>query len=185
MTKADVRQRAAALALRTAAKPDSQETCFVLASGGREAFLGERIPLRPGRMVDRRGRVVGTVDAVELVTVGQRRGLGGGSVEPRYALAVDRASATVVVGGRDDLLVDRVGLTGVVWVDGPRTGRVLAQVTSHGEARAATFDGTTVRWDVPQRRVAPGQSVALYDGDEVVGGGIALPEPVHPRRRTP
>jgi tRNA-specific 2-thiouridylase len=54
-------------------------------------------------------------------------------------------------------------------------GRVLAQCSAHGDPRRATFDPTTstLTWDAPQRRVAPGQSIVLYDGDEVLGGGLA------------
>jgi tRNA-specific 2-thiouridylase len=175
LTKAEVRERAAALGLRTAAKPESQDTCFILASGGRRAFLGARIPLRPGRLVDGDGVDVGQVDAVELVTVGQRRGLGtGGGGQRRYALAVDPGTATVVVGDEDDLLADGVQLTGLSWVDGPVRGEVLAQCSAHGAPRPAVLDGETVWFTPPARRVAPGQSVALYRGDHVVGGGIAV-----------
>ena len=76
LTKDEVRQRADALGLRTAAKPDSQDVCFITSAGGRREFLGDRMPLHPGRVVDTEGRDVGAVDAVELVTIGQRRGLG-------------------------------------------------------------------------------------------------------------
>ena len=107
--KAEVRAMAARLGLPTADKPDSQETCFILASGGRRAFLGDRIPLRPARVVDSGGYVVGSVPEVELVTIGQRRGLGlRGGGEAQYVLDVDTDGGTVTVGTADDLLVDRV-----------------------------------------------------------------------------
>ena len=173
LTKAEVRQRAVTLGLRTAAKPDSVEVCFVTASGGRRALLGSRVGLHPATVVDRTGATVGRVDAVELVTVGQRRGLGGGGGRRRYALSVDPGSATVVVGQLDDLLTDRVELSGLSWVDTPVTGVVLAQCSAHGEPVEATFDGKTVRFAEAHRRVAPGQSVVLYQDDEVMGGGIA------------
>ena len=76
LTKAEVRAVAADLGLRTAAKPDSQDVCFITRSGGREAFLGSRIPLRRARVVDTAGALVGEVPAVEVVTIGQRKGLG-------------------------------------------------------------------------------------------------------------
>ena len=178
LTKADVRARAAALGLRTAAKPDSQEVCFVPSprGGGREAFLRARIPLRPGRVVDGDGCELGRVDAVELVTVGQRRGLGaGGGGDRRYALSVDTATATVVVGSEDGLRTSTTTLADVTWVDGPVGGDVLVQTSAHGEARPATFDPATnvVTWHEPHRRVAPGQSVVLYRDDDVLGGGPA------------
>jgi tRNA-specific 2-thiouridylase len=124
-------------------------------------------------VVDREGRSVGRVDAVELVTVGQRRGLGTGGGARRFALTVDPASATVVVGTVADLLTDRVELVDVVWVGAPVEGRVEVQGSAHGTPWPGAIEGGTVRFDRPQRRVAPGQSVVLYRGDEVVGGGIA------------
>jgi len=174
LTKAEVRSRARALGLRTADKPDSQDVCFVTATGGRSAFLGPRIGLHPGRVVDTDGVEVGRVDAVELVTVGQRRGMGSGGTQRRYALSVDPASATVVAGGADDLLTDRVELSDLVWHDGPVTGPVAVQCSAHGRPVAAEVVGSTVRFAVPHRRVAPGQSVVVYRDDEVLGGGIAV-----------
>ena len=175
-TKADVRERAAAIGLRTAAKPDSQDVCFIT-SDGRDTFLGSRIPLHTGALVDSAtGERVGTVPAVELVTVGQRRGIGtGGGTGRRYVVDVDPDAATVTLGQAADLLVDRVDIATPAWADSaPATGtRVAAQGSAHGRPLPATWDGDGVRFDTPQRRVAPGQSVVLYDGDEVVGGGIA------------
>jgi tRNA-specific 2-thiouridylase len=179
LTKAEVRARAGELGLRTAAKPDSQEVCFISAGGGRAAFLRERLPLHPGRVVDAgSGADVGTVDAVELVTVGQRRGLGGGATggrSRRYAVRVDTEASTVLVGSRADLLTKRTALRGLSWIDRPLSvgGEVLAQVSAHAPAVPATFEGERLRWAAPQRRVAPGQTVALYDGDAVVGAGLA------------
>ncbi len=175
MTKAEVRARAAELGLRTAAKPDSQDVCFISASAGRRAFLEDRLDLTPGRVVDTEGTEVGRVDAVELVTVGQRRGLGlpGRGREPRFAVAVDAGTATVTVGRREDLLDTELALTDLVWADGPVRGPVLAQCSAHGEVRTGVLDGDVLRWDRPQPRVAPGQSVAFYTGDEVLGGAIA------------
>ncbi len=179
LTKADVRARASELGLRTAAKPDSQEVCFVSAGGGRAAFLSERLPLHSGRVVDADSGVeVGSVDAVELVTVGQRRGLRSGTTggrSRRYAVGVDAATSTVLVGSYADLLTERTGLRDMTWVDRPLASgaEVLAQASAHGGATPATFEGERLRWSEPQRRVAPGQTVAFYEGDAVVGAGMA------------
>ncbi|HEX5367057.1 MAG TPA: tRNA 2-thiouridine(34) synthase MnmA [Acidimicrobiales bacterium] len=193
-TKEQVRVEAEALGLRTADKPDSQDVCFVTSASGRAGFLGDRLPLRPGRVVDAGGRELGQVPAVELVTVGQRRGLGlPGGGAPRYAVDVDVAAATVRVGGADDLLVDRVVLDRVVWAAGPVEGPLDVQCSAHGAPhRAVVHPGPAagdrpagaglveVRFATRQRRVAPGQSVVLYDGDEVVGGGSATAAPAGP-----
>jgi len=173
MTKAEVRERAASLGLRTAAKPDSQDTCFVTASGGREQFLGSRIDLHPARVVDRAGVTLDEVAAVELVTVGQRRGLGGGGGERRYALDVDVRNRTVTVGSLEELCTAAVALADVTWVGvAPAAGcEVDVQLSAHGRPVGAVWDGDGVRFHRPERRPAPGQAAVLYAGDEVLGGG--------------
>lgn len=175
LTKAEVRERAAALGLRTAAKPDSQDVCFITSTGGRVAFLGSRIPLRPGVVVDdATGAPLGSVDAVELVTVGQRRGLGplGGDPRRRYVVGVE---GTTVRVSAEVPTVDRIELTGLTWVDEPVPPGtpVEVQCSAHGQVVAATIARATIAFDEPHRVVAPGQSVVLYDGDFVLGGGIA------------
>jgi tRNA-specific 2-thiouridylase len=151
--------------------------CFITSTGGRQAFLGARLATHPGEVVDARGSVVGAVDAVELVTIGQRRGLGlrHPAPAPAYAVAVDVAARTVTVGGPDELLAADVRLERLAWADRPVAGPVLAQCSAHGPAHPARFDPATavLTWDEPQRRVAPGQLVALYAGDLVLGCGTA------------
>jgi tRNA-uridine 2-sulfurtransferase len=182
MTKAEVRAEAEALGLRTARKPDSQDVCFITSGHGRRGFLAGRIDLRPGRVVDEAGRDVGSVDAVELVTVGQRRGLGlPGGGEPRYVVDVDVPAATVRVGQERELLCEQVVLERLVWSTDPPAAAgspVAAQCSAHGSPRPARVepfgDGRAlVRFERRERRVARGQSVVLYEGDEVIGGGIA------------
>jgi tRNA-uridine 2-sulfurtransferase len=180
LTKVEVRALATELGLRTAAKPDSQDVCFITRTGGREAFLGDRIPLHPGRLVDLvTGAELGKVSAVELVTVGQRRGMGDvrADGERRYAVNVDMASATVAVGTQADLMDDRLTLIAMSWVDQPAPvgSYVTVQMSAHGRPAEAVLagDGDVVRFSERQRRVAPGQSVVLYRDDAVIGGGIA------------
>lgn len=174
MTKDEVRRRAAAAGLRTASKPDSQDVCFITHTGGREQFLGDRIPFHRGEVVDQDGGRIGEVDAIELVTIGQRRGLGlPGGGPKRYVSAVDMASRRVVVGDDDDLFDAHVLVDRVDWTGGP-VGDVLVQCSAHGEPRPAVVEGSVIRWTEPQRRVAPGQTVVFYDPTDsiVLGGGI-------------
>ena len=181
LTKGQVRDEARRLGLRTADKPDSQDVCFITSRQGRSGFLGERIEPTPAQVVDGDGRAVGHVDSVELVTIGQRRGLGlpGGS-PPQFVTAVDTGSATtparVTIGRRADLLTDRTPLVAPTWVDQPVSGRVIAQTSAHGTPTGATLDDVTLVWDDRRPKVAPGQTVAFYDPgapDHVLGAAIA------------
>jgi len=177
LTKAQVRERAAALGLRTAAKPDSQDVCFITHTGGREAFLGSRIPFRRGTVVDAAGDVLGDVPAIELVTVGQRRGVGlPGGGPKRYITAIDHSTATVVVGDEGDLYDGALTVERLVWADEACSGDVMVQCSAHGAALPGRLNSEGVlTWHEPQRRVAPGQSVVFYDTENryVLGGGIA------------
>lgn len=182
LDKAEVRRIAALRGLRTASKPDSQDVCFITSDGGRTAFLGDRIPFRSGRVVDRDGRELGEVAAIETVTIGQRRGIGlPGGGPKRYVVDVDVTTGVVVVGGDDELLREHVDVEAVTWVDAPVTGAVRVQASAHGAsvpamiASAGASGAVRVSWPTPQRRIAPGQSVVFYDGDDrrVLGGGLA------------
>lgn len=178
ISKEEVRKRASQLGLRTADKPESMDVCFIAKTGGgRRVFLGDRVQLRPARVVDRSGIQVGSVDAVELVTIGQRKGLGGaGGSDKRFVVDVDTHAGVVTVGEHRDLLVSSVALHTVVWGPGPkRSGGFTAQCSAHGTPVACEFDSATnvATFAEPHVRVAPGQTVVLYEADTVVGGGIA------------
>ncbi len=181
MTKADVRRRAEDAGLRTAHKPDSQDVCFITHTGGREQFLGNRIGFRSARVVDMEGVDVGSVAAVELVTIGQRRGIGlPGGGPKRYVVDVDVDAGRVTVGGDEHLHLKTMRVGAMTWAAGEVEGELLVQCSAHGAPRRADarFDGRelVLVWRDDERRVAPGQSVVLYDITDrrVLGGGIAL-----------
>jgi tRNA-uridine 2-sulfurtransferase len=191
MTKDEVRAHAHRLGLRTADKPDSQDVCFIGSAEGREGFLSGRVDLHPAEVVDGEGRPAGSVQAVELVTVGQRRGMGHGTDgKRRYVTHVDVAARRVTVGSAAEAMQSSVRLAGpsLTWVDRPLAAgaRAVAQVSAHGRPVPCTLvaaddidagaGAMEVIFDDPQRPVAPGQTVALYDAldpDAVVGAGIA------------
>ena len=179
MTKAEVRAEAARLGLRTATKPDSQDVCFITSVEGRRGFLDGRIDYTPGRVVDAAGATVGHVDAVELVTIGQRRGLDlGGHATPRYAVDVDVSTATVTIGDADALRADAVELRRVVWAHDPvdGAGARAVQRARHGPSRhrhqRRRSGHCPIRPPAAQARARP-VGGALRD-DLVVGGGIAV-----------
>jgi tRNA-specific 2-thiouridylase len=172
MTKADVRERARALGLRTAEKRESMDVCFI-ARGARDVFLGARIPRRTGRIVDLGGAQVGAHDGVDAFTIGQRRGVGVAVGERRYVVDISMPDATVTVGPREALLRDRVRLRDVRFARTP-PAEMLVQTRAHGRVTPARLAGEDVVFASPQPRVAPGQVVACYDGDVCCGGGIAV-----------
>ena len=177
-TKDQTRAMARSLALRTADKPDSYDICFV-PDGNAGAFV-DRVTgeTNSGEIVDREGRVLGEHRGLHHYTVGQRRGLGLATHATSYVLEIDAPANRVVVGPGE--LLARGGLEAerVSWVAEPPTaGTALAvQIRAHGADIPATIDrvsagAATVRFAEPQRSVAPGQLVAFYSGDEVLGGG--------------
>jgi tRNA-uridine 2-sulfurtransferase len=190
LTKDEVRAQARRLGLRTAAKPDSQDVCFIGSVEGRRGFLEGQMTLHPAQVVDTEGRPAGSVEAVELVTIGQRRGMGHGTDgRRRYVTGVDVAARRVTVGTAAEALRSKVELDAatVTWVDAPLApgARAVAQVSAHGRPVPCTVrretapgdDGPVLEvvFDEPQRPVAPGQTVALYDEKDpeaVVGAGI-------------
>jgi tRNA-uridine 2-sulfurtransferase len=171
LTKAEVRERARALGLRTADKRESMDVCFIT-KNGRETFLGARIPRRPGAIVDASGEIVGEHDGVDAFTIGQRRKTGVAMGERRYVVDIETAAARVTVGTRDELLRDRVRLLALAFARTPPTAPQV-QTRAHGTPVAARLDGDVVIFATLQPRVAPGQVVAIYDGDICCGGGIA------------
>jgi tRNA-specific 2-thiouridylase len=174
LTKREVRERATQLGLRTATKAESMDVCFIT-RGGRRGFLDARIPAHAGAIVDVQGRHLGDHGGIVSFTIGQRRGLGVAAGERRYVVDVDAHHATVTLGTRDDLLRDSVALRDVTFTNRSPAGRsdLIVQTRAHGAATTCAFDGVTVRFATPQPRVAPGQVVALYAGDALLGGGIA------------
>lgn len=177
LSKTEVRRLAAEHGLAVAAKPDSQDICFV--PQGRYADVVRRLRPEadaPGEIVDQRGRVLGRHKGTIDFTIGQRRGVGvGGAGEPLYVLRVDPETRRVVVGPRAALGVDGVVLGEVNWISGvpPASGtRVQARVRSTAQPAAAVVDDGEVRFQAPELGVAPGQACVLMDGDRVLGGGF-------------
>lgn len=190
LTKAQVRERAIELGLRTATKPDSQDVCFISKTGGRETFLGNRIPFRKAVVVNEDGTPAGKIDALELVTIGQRKGLGiPGGGPKQYVVEVDTPNARVVIGEEGSLYRQSVDVDQVIWSDAGDAERlkvtndVLVQSSAHGAAIPATVEilsprSLRIHWSEPQRRIAPGQSIVLYNtiNSFVLAGGIACPD---------
>ena len=174
LPKARVREIAAELGLGVAAKPDSQDICFV--PDGDYAGLVKK--LRPeaaetaGDIVDLHGAKLGEHRGLIHFTVGQRRGLEiGGSPEPLYVVRVEPETKRVVVGPRRALAVESATMTDINWLGGDFSGPLTAKVRSMAKPVPARLVGDRVVFDVPEYGVAPGQAAVLYAGERVLGGG--------------
>ena len=183
LTKAEVRERARALELATAEKPESQEICFVPSGNYAdvlEARLGEtHAALREGNLVTADGTVIGRHDGYARYTVGQRRGLGGGNGRRLYVLNTRPQSREVVVGTDEELLRTELKVGEMNWLaaERPAVGERMGAQIRHGagavavDVTASGDDSVAMSFETPQRAVAPGQSAVLFRGDVVVGGG--------------
>jgi tRNA-specific 2-thiouridylase len=177
-TKPQIRAEAAARGFYVAAKPDSNDICFI-ADGDTRKWLTQRLGEQPGDIVDTAGVTVGHHGGAYGFTVGQRRGLHLGQPaaggEPRYVVEVRPETNTVVVATGDLLGVDVITGDHARWCGPPPAGVVSvgAQVRAHGEeipAKAwAEGERVEVRLERRIRGVAPGQSVVLYEGTRVLG----------------
>jgi len=180
--KSEVRALAERLGLPVAQKPESQEICFV-PDDDYHAYLAQHAPeaLQPGEIVDTSGRVLGRHRGVPLYTIGQRRGLGIAAPEPLYVTRLDSPGRRVIVGSNAEVFAP--GLLAGKWnwlvpeCAGQAEVRAAAKIRYHHEAAPCRAlpqaDGRMrIEFSDPQRAVSPGQSVVLYDGDRVLGGGI-------------
>jgi len=174
MTKPETRQMASELGLRTATKPESMDICFVRGGDYREFLAGQASQgFASGPIVDQSGQELGRHDGVVNFTIGQRRGLGVATGEPRYVTGIDPGTSTVTIGGEQDLLVGSVTLEEVSWVSGLDPGvEMEAQYRAHGDAVEVRVEGRQVTFSEPQPAVASGQTISFYAGEEVLGGAV-------------
>lgn len=175
LPKQEVRRIAAELGLGVAAKPDSQDICFV--PDGDYAALVRR--LRPdtdmsGPIVDLTGRTLGQHRGVMHFTVGQRRGLEiGGQAEPLYVVRIDAESRRVIVGPRAALAVSSVELVEInsLTPNIDEGATLMVKVRSMARPAPARLLGNRLLFAAPEYGVAPGQAAVFYDGTRVAGGG--------------
>ena len=186
MEKTEVRALAAELGLVTAAKPDSQDICFV--PEGRYSDIVKKLrpdATRPGEIVDQSGQVLGRHDGIVHFTIGQRKGLGlSGNTEPLFVLNLDVARARVVVGPRSALAACAIQLRDVNWLaacDAPFDCAVkVRSMRPPVAARITPLPGRAARVELlaSEDSVAPGQACVFYKDGRVLGGGwIAASEP--------
>ncbi len=181
VAKGDVRVAAARLGLPNAAKPESQEICFV--PDGDHAGFVAKAALRRGRslpaggaIVDDGGRVLGRHDGVHRFTVGQHKGLGNLTTRERmFVTSVEPGTGQVTVGPRTAAVRRAITVDDVRWLGPPAAREVRVQVRHRGAPLPAALEdtgaGVIVRFSDEGAVAAPGQAAVFYDGDRVVGGG--------------
>ena len=172
LPKSAVRAIAEEAGLTVAAKPDSQDICFV--PDGDYAGLVKRLrpeTAAPGEIVDLSGRPLGRHEGVVHYTVGQRRGIDiGGQPEPLYVVRIEPDTRRLVVGPRRALAVAAARVEGINWLgEGQRA--VTAKVRSLAQPVPAEWDGAWLRFAAPEYGVSPGQSAVFYEGERLLGGG--------------
>ncbi len=175
-TKSEVREMAQARNLYTATKKESMGICFVGKVGIRE-FLSQYVQTRPGAIIDRQsGAVLGHHDGAIFYTIGQRRGLDIGGGLPYYVTGKDMEANEVYVTTQlndDALWVSHIELGALHWIgEAPADGNYQIRVRHRAPLVPALLQGTTLVPTEPQRAIAPGQSVVIYDGEVCLGGGI-------------
>ena len=177
LRKHEVRAIAERHDLAVADKPDSADICFV-PGGDYRAFVDQRLDPQPGLMVDADGAIIGRHQGVQHFTIGQRRGLHTGGGQRRYVVDLDAQSATVTLGGVDDLLVSTLEIDECHWLAEPlaHADRASVQLRYRSSPTPCAIEmrsnhTATVRLQDPVRAVAPGQAAAFYDADRVLGGG--------------
>jgi tRNA-specific 2-thiouridylase len=179
MEKSATREKAASLGFCVAAKPDSQEICFV-ADGDYASFVEERLPQlkTPGAVVSESGEKLGEHRGLARYTVGQRKGLGIASHEPLFVTKIDAVNNAIVVGPRESLGRETLSARGAKWAQAiPKSGEKLAaQTRAHSKAMECEIESASeyefsIRFENPHPGVSPGQMCVLYRGDEVIGAG--------------
>ncbi len=188
-TKAQVRQLAQEHHLPVAAKPESQDICF-LADGDYRRFLRQYAPeaMRPGPIVDLAGKIVGQHEGLPAYTIGQRKGLRVSAPQALYVLGSDPSQNALVVGSRDAIQRIELATMNTHWVAGrpPSTTEPFpAEVKIRYRARpvpatlSVAKDRTQVKLENPLTDITPGQAAVFYRDDVCLGGGAIAPwEPI-------
>ena len=183
LTKDDVRRIAADNGFKNAAKPESQDICFVKGQDYAdfiEYYTGKIYP--PGNFIDLQGNVIGKHKGLIRYTIGQRKGLGVSFGEPMYVFDKDQKNNTVTLARDDELFTRELNATDVNLISTPEIKgemKVNARARYNQKEQPAVVtqtapDSIRVVFDEPQRAIAKGQAVVLYDGDTVVGGGTII-----------
>jgi len=182
-TKDEIRQMAADRGYESLSKkPESYEICFVPDNDYRN-FLKRRVPglenkVAGGTFIDKDGNLLGHHDGYPFYTIGQRKGLGGGFLTPKYVTDIRPSDNVVVLGEVEDLMrngmyVGDINLQKYPEITSGMEATTMVRYNSAGTLAQIFPEGEEIRTEFMAnvRGIAPGQSAVWYDGDDVIGGG--------------
>ena len=180
ITKKRVREIARELEIPVAAKPESQELCFI-PDNDYPKFIREFIPqaVKPGPIVDKQGNTIGEHQGIIFYTIGQRKGLGIAAQKPLYVTTIVHEQNAIVVGSKEEaygteLIASRLNWISLTELKEPITAKAKIRYLhneNEAEITPVDTDKVSVRFKEPQMAITPGQAVVFYDGDTVIGGG--------------
>jgi len=174
--KDEVREIARQARLPVAEKPESQDLCFVTQDSYRDFLQEQGCPVRSGPIVDRDGRILGEHSGTVFYTIGQRHGLGISSPYPLYVVDIDAAGNSVVVGEKQDVYAPGLVAGEMNWLTPERPQEAEAKIRHRKRTSSCRIvpEGDRIRlyFEEDQDAITPGQAVVLYQGDEVLGGGV-------------
>ncbi len=175
-TKDEIRNLARDAGLPVAEKPDSQDICFIPDGNYRKFLIRHLHDIKPGDIIDQTGNKRGIHQGIPFYTIGQRGGLGIAAPEPLYVIQIDAEKNRLIVGDKKHVRSRRLRAMNITMHGNSPPGRALAKIRYAHKPAACSFsvsgDSLDVVFDELQDAITPGQSVVLYDGDMVIGGGI-------------
>jgi tRNA-specific 2-thiouridylase len=183
MNKAEVREIAQNIGVNMAQKKESQEVCFV--QDDYKGFIESRAPkgsLKEGKIITRKGEILGKHEGIHRYTIGQRKGLGIAWEHPLYVIEIDALNNNIIVGKNDDLYSNIVSAKDLTWLNKvPKLDEVVtakvryAQVTEEAKIIEINDNIIKLKFTSPQRAVTKGQALVLYREDnELLGGGFII-----------
>lgn len=179
--KQEVRAIAEKAGIEVAKKPDSQEICFIPDNDHTNFILKECPDLKTGKIVDKTGKVRGEHSGIIKYTIGQRKGLGISNPTPLFVIKIDVENNEVIVGNEEELFSTELIATDVNLIsyeeipDKLKCTAKIRYAAKPVECTVSKVENTNkikITFENPQRAITAGQSVVLYEGDIVIGGGI-------------
>lgn len=162
-------------------KEESQEICFIRDNNYRK-FLTQNIQdtIKPGKFIDKEGKILGEHQGIPFYTIGQRKGLGVSLNKPRYVIEINSHQNTITLGDDKDLYKDKLLVKDLNFIPSDKIShsiKVEVKIRYNSKKFSAIIssygkDKVLINFDEPQRAITPGQSAVFYQGDIVIGGGI-------------